>query len=363
MTTPDVTFDPKRPNRVLSEHIGAPYQACAIVYNAILTGILLSVAMRRGAEAAGEVMFKAYRAHHLDKFLSSFDKLGLTDKPHAVACAQYHYLANSVGGVRVEFMPESDTKAWVRFPHPRWVYQGPAICGIPLDVSRAMLRGWFAHNGVSLNNPRLGFVCTGEDVDGQSGLAGYFREFDAPLSSDERLQFSPGERPPPFDPALAPMLDTTIWPSERLEKANRNYAMAPVRQLLPKMADVFGQDDAAYLGRSAAKLIGLQYYETVASLLGIGGTSLEDFGAFFVGFAAGQGDEATFHVENNTLHIEQTGWRLARGLDAVPESVFETWNGFWEGALLSHNHDFGLQVMARQDWGDDVHRWLVRPRS
>jgi hypothetical protein len=55
MTTPDVTLDPQRPSRVLSEHIGAPYQACAIVYNAILTGILLSVAMRRGAEAAGEV--------------------------------------------------------------------------------------------------------------------------------------------------------------------------------------------------------------------------------------------------------------------------------------------------------------------
>jgi hypothetical protein len=33
-----------------------------------------------------------------------------------------------------------------------------------------MLRGWHANNGVVLNNPRLGFVCTGQTVDGQPGL-------------------------------------------------------------------------------------------------------------------------------------------------------------------------------------------------
>ena len=35
--------------------------------------------------------------------------------PQAVAAAQYHYLSNLIGGVRVEYMPECDRKAWVRY--------------------------------------------------------------------------------------------------------------------------------------------------------------------------------------------------------------------------------------------------------
>ena len=58
--------------------------------------------------------------------------------PHAVACAQCHYLSNHLGGVRVEYMYESDRKAWVRYVPPRWIYEGTAICGVPSEVSRAM---------------------------------------------------------------------------------------------------------------------------------------------------------------------------------------------------------------------------------
>ena len=119
-----------------------------------------------------------------------FEKLGVKGLPDAVASAQYHYLSNSIGGVRVEFMPESDTKAWVRFVHPRWIYEGAAICGMPIDVSRGMLRGWYAQNGVSLKNPRLGYVCVSEDLTGQFGLCGYFQEYDRDLVPEERLRFA-----------------------------------------------------------------------------------------------------------------------------------------------------------------------------
>ena len=47
-------------------------------------------------------------------------------------------------GVAVEYMEESDAKAWVRFRYPRWMYDGPAICGMPIEASR----GGFARNGV-----------------------------------------------------------------------------------------------------------------------------------------------------------------------------------------------------------------------
>ena len=98
--------------------------------------------------------------------------------PDAVACAAFHYLSNRIGGVRVEFMRESDRKAWVNFVPPRWIYPGASICAVPSEVSRAFLRGWYAQNGVSLGNPRLGFVCTAQTTDGQHGLSGYFLEHD-----------------------------------------------------------------------------------------------------------------------------------------------------------------------------------------
>ena len=137
-------------------------------------------------------MFRVFRHQHHEKFLSSFGKLGLEGMPDAVACAAYHYLSNSIGGVTVEFMRESDRKAWINFVPPRWIYPGASICGVPSEVSRAFLRGWYAQNGVSLGNPRLGFVCTAQTTDGQHGLSGYFLEHDRELAPEERLQFRPG---------------------------------------------------------------------------------------------------------------------------------------------------------------------------
>ena len=184
----------------------AAYRAIEHIYHSYLTGLILMLASRAGAPRAAEVVFRTFRRQQLARFLPGLKKLGLDQLPHAVACAQYHYLSNQVGGVKVEYVYESDTKAWVRYPPPRWIWSGTAICGIPSEVSRAMLRGWHANNGVVLGNPRLGFVCTGQTVDGQPGLEGYYKEWDHDLAPEERLQFSPGERCPPFRADLAPRL-------------------------------------------------------------------------------------------------------------------------------------------------------------
>ena len=116
----------------------------------------------------------------------------------------YHVLSNGIGGVPVEYMEEGPTKAWVRFRYPRWMFDGPVLCGMPVEASRGFLRGWYAHNGVSLGNPRLGYVCVSEDLTGQYGLCGYFQEYDHDLGPDERLRFAPDETPPRFDPAAQP---------------------------------------------------------------------------------------------------------------------------------------------------------------
>jgi len=113
----------------------AAYRAVELIYHSYLTGLILMISSRAGAARAAEVVFRTFRRQQLARFLPGLKKLGLDGLPHAVACAQYHYLSNQVGGVKVEYIYESDDKAWVRYPPPRWIWSGTAICGIPC-VSR-----------------------------------------------------------------------------------------------------------------------------------------------------------------------------------------------------------------------------------
>ena len=162
---------------------------------------------------------------------------------------------------------ESDRKAWIRYPPPRWAWKGTAICGIPGEVSRAMLRGWHANNGVALGDIRLGFVCTKQSVDGQDGLEGYYYQYDAPLELDARLVFARHLEAPLFDAATAPALPVASWPRPRLEKAYRNYAMEYVKTAAPVMVQLFGPEEGGHLLHLTGKLIGMQYFDEVAQAL------------------------------------------------------------------------------------------------
>ena len=319
----------------------AGYKAVAKLYNALMTGLVLTLISQKDAEAARKFMFAHFRRQHLEKFLPGLKKLGLDALPDAVACAQYHYFSNALGGVKTEYVRESDRKAWVRYPPPRWIWQGTAICAIPRDVNEAMLHGWHGHNGVSLGNPRLGFVCTGQTVNGDPGLEGYYCEYDRDLAPDERVRFAPNEHMPRFDPAAAPKLDTANWPQERLRKVERSYAMEYVRSFLPVTQELFGVDEAERLVAKTARLIGLQFYEDTASALGITGDSAEDFARYLCALAAAQGEQ----VEARGSAVTQQGWRLMAGV-ALPDrdAAFRAWNALWEGALAAHNRFLRLKT-------------------
>ena len=71
-------------------------------YYACLTGLILALATRAGPRAAADVVFRTFRRQQLARFLPGLRKLGLDQLTHAGACAQYHYLSNQVGGVKVE---------------------------------------------------------------------------------------------------------------------------------------------------------------------------------------------------------------------------------------------------------------------
>jgi hypothetical protein len=73
------------------------------------------VVTRRGTADAAEFVFRVFRRQRQERFLPGFEKLDLSHLPPAVAAAQYHYLSNWVGGVHVEYMYETDRKAWIRY--------------------------------------------------------------------------------------------------------------------------------------------------------------------------------------------------------------------------------------------------------
>jgi hypothetical protein len=341
----------------------AATQAVAELYHAYFTGLILTLVTRAGATAAARWVHHLFRHQHHEKFLSSFAKLGLTGMPDAVACAAYHYLSNAVGGVDVEFMRESDRKAWVNFVPPRWIYPGAAICGVPSEVSRGFLTGWYAQNGVSLGNPRLCFVCTAQTTDGQHGLSGYFLEGDRDLAADERLQFRPGELPPPFDPDAAPKLPSDAWPAERLAKAARNYAMEYIRSGLPRLVELFGPAEASHLGRTAGRLVGAQLYRETAARLGIARGGADAFADFMVRLAEGEGDTAHATSVGATSEVHRPSWRLMRGIAPLSPAIFEAWNGLLEGALDVHDRFLVLEPLARLDYGDDAFIWRIRRRQ
>ncbi len=376
----------------------AAWRALGELYHRYLTGLLLALVSRHGTARTVEVVRRTFRRQHLELFLPGLQKLGLQGLPHAVACAQYHVLSNALGGVQVSWIPESDTRSWVRYHPPRWIFDGTAICAIPTEVSRAMLWGWHAHNGVTLGNPRLGFVCTSQTTDGQAGLEGYYVEEDEPLEPEDRLRFRPGERPPgPPSPLPLPQ-----WDPLRLAKVERNYCIAYVRSILPELCAALGPADAGAVGRIAGRQVAMQYHGAVMALLdgapeaaanpaspvrmpdalggadhsdgasvvsesggfdgsdsrGAAGGGTADFPVRLARLLAAGGDEVTIHIDGQYHTVRSRNWRLARGL-SLPDEAFEAWNGLWEG--LAAMEGLRLIVTDRLDQGDDAFRWSVRP--
>ncbi|PZA11389.1 hypothetical protein DNX69_19085 [Rhodopseudomonas palustris] len=304
------------------QHSNPQWRGIADLYHAVFTGLILTLVSRRGTADAAEFVFRVFRRQQQERFVAGLAKLGLDHLPPAVAAAQYHYLSNWIGGVHVEYMYENDRKAWIRYPPPRWIWRGTAICGVPSEVSKAMLRGWHANNGVALGNLKLGFVCTKQSVDGQDGLEGYYYEADEPLEPDHRLQFARHLEAPLFDPAMAPALPVDSWPKPRLEKAHRNYAMEYVRTAAPIAVQLFGPLDGGYLLHLTGKLIGMQSYDDLAQALGPSSRDAAGFAALLQALFAAQGDDAELRNVGDGFELRQADWKLMDGVaDGHPACV------------------------------------------
>jgi hypothetical protein len=228
-----------------------------------------------------------------------------------------------------------------------------------------MLRGWHAHNGVTLGNPRLGFVCTKQTVDGQPGLEGYYLEHDRELAPDERLRFAPDESPP-VGTGSAPRLPAADWPPTRLAKARRNYAMDYVSTILPEVVRLLGPLEGGQLAGAAARLIGMQYYAETAALVLAGDPEpapaggQATFADYLVRMGRAQGDDCA--RDRGAIVVRQSTWRLMADAGPLAPAVFEAWTELWRGAALAHDPRLRLDVRSRADLGDSHFEWHLHPR-
>ena len=266
-----------------------------------------------------------------------------------MACAQYHDLSNRIGGVKTEYIYESDRKAWVRYPPPRWIWHGAAICAVPSRVNAAMLHGWHGHNGVSLGNPRLGFVCTGQTVDGHPGLEGYYLEHDRVLAPEERVRFAYGEAAPDPDPARTPRLDPAVWTAERLGTVVSRYAMEYVRTMLPVALELLGPEDTRRLLGHAARLIGMQLYDETAALLGVPGADAAAYAGYLTELLRAQGEDVETEGRGDEARVRLRCWRLMGGMEALAPEAFASWLELWRGALSVHNRRLALDLTPSAD--------------
>jgi len=330
----------------------AGWDAVGDWYHAWFTGTVLAAVSRRGSADAAELVFRVFRRQQRQTFLAGLAKLGIDHLPPAVAAARYHYLSNFIGGVGVEYVEEGPRKAWIRYPPPRWIWPGATICGIPPEVNAAMLRGWHANNGVMLGRLGLGFVCTGQTVDGDPGLEGYYIEHDRDLAEGERLRFAKDERMPRFDPANAPRLPAADWPAERLAKAKRGYAMEYARSIMQEAVGLLGEDEGGGLLTQAARLVGMQHVHALAATLGV--TTLPEF---LLAMARAEGDaEASLAQQpDGSVILTRRSLPLFRGIDATP-AMLMAWQALMCGAVAAWDRFARLEALGPMAWRISVDR-------
>jgi hypothetical protein len=336
----------------------ARWRSVADLYHAFFTGLVLTVVTRRDRHDAAEFMFRVFRRQQQERFLPGLKKLGIDHLPPAVAAAQYHYLSNWIGGVHVEYMYENDRKAWIRYPPPRWAWKGTAICGIPGEVSRAMLRGWHANNGAALGDLRLGFVCTKQSVDGQDGLEGYYHEYDHPLELDARLVFARHLEAPLFDPAKAPALPVDSWPKPRLEKAYRNYAMEYVKTAAPVMVQLFGPEEGGHLLHLTGKLIGMQYFDEVAQALAQRRGGAKEFADFLRALFEAQDETSEISAAAGAFEIRQPAWKLMADVGDYHPACAKVLEGLFEGLAAGCGRHIPVRLRSSRD-GRPPFAWVI----
>ena len=340
------------------------------VHMTLCSALELSTIRAHGQDAVATLKFKMLRRHQLGHFLPGLQKLGLDKEPSdAVKAGKYHYFSNILGGLDVHYIEENPEKVWVRYPPPYAMSDSPFSPGVAIaayapDTGRATFWAWHAHNGVSLGNPRLGFVLTQLSQQGDSCYEGYFKIFDRDLEPDERLQFSPTERGPAFDPANGPKLPVEDWTEERSARALRNYSVEYVTSHIIALLEMYGVSGARAIVEHASRVTHVQLARKI-----VRDYNLEDVDSAPRAFALFiKRDRESLHEEveietisDNIIKVRQhkRNPRLFPPSNPRPPEIEDAILQGWR--LLAHELQFGMDVKMTSMLvaGDPCNEWLI----
>lgn len=241
----------------------------------VVSAVSTTLFREKGEHALNDVWRSLMTAEQSSRFREALVKLGIDREPPAVAAAKYHYFSNTIGGLSMHFVQESDRKAWIRYLPPWGSFPGISALAMPPSLRRTILSTWHPRNGELLDCPRLRWVATKFVSEGHPYDEGYFEEVDHDLKPAERMKVEPVAQSPEFDPATAPKLDPKAWPEARLLKGHRNYAADYVLHTLQAVVSHFGEQAAAHVVGAAMRFLAVQYMGQFARQTGqVDGTVL-----------------------------------------------------------------------------------------
>jgi hypothetical protein len=352
-----------------------------IIYLSLCSAFDLSTLKYYGQEAVVQLEFELMRHHHINFFLEGLKRLGLENEAtDAIKCAKYHYFSNALGGLDMEYVEETPEKVWIRYLPPYGFSDGPfspsvAIAAFTTKQHNVSFEGWHAYNGVSLKNPRLGYVITHLFVNADPYDAGYFKIYDHDLRPDERLQFNLGEMGPPFDPAKAPKLDPKEWPEERKLKALRNYAVEYVFDVIGKLIEMFGITGARPIIERAYRVTLAARYKEICKTLQIpfrevlmfestgSPTSAKGVATLLQRMRILLNEEVTIEEVSVDKYILRQSARNPRFFpNLYPVEVDEAELGGWRVLVQLLNPSLTVDMTSALTAGDPFYEWVVKPR-
>lgn len=343
----------------------ARYELASDWYLTMYGAMTLALLRNHGQEevaALEGLLFARYQSTH---FLPALEKLGLLDEPtDAIRAAKYHYFGNSLGGIEMEYVEETPHKVWIRYMPPCFSYDhktrpSAGIAAFSNAYGEAPMRNWHANNGKLLGNPRLGFVMTQVQADGDPWDGGYFFEADHDLGPDETFQRSRGDWGPKFDLAAAPTLPHATWPAERRAGAMRNYAINYAALKMRLLVERLGVDAAAAVVRHAYSVVFYQRFQWLPEVLGVPSPASTVDAALLIA-RLGQSTDDDISLEETgdgrtLVHLGAT--RFHKLFADMPPALEEVMAAGWMSALRLYNRDLRLEVVKPLAGSDGPGLW------
>ena len=236
-------------------------------------------------------------------------------------------------------------KAWVRYPPPRWIWSGTAICGIPSEVSRAMLRGWHANNGVVLGNPQARLRLHRADrrrpararrllqgVGSRSRARGAIAVFARRTLSavPGRSRAAPARATRGRKNGCKKSFATMRWSTSPRSCRRRSGCSARKKAAISQALRP-GWSECTPSTRSLGCWAAWKRARQVSPRPSRG-------------CRAGRTTTRNCSWKARRASVRQTSWRLMAEREALSPAVFDAWNELWIGAALAHDRFMRVEV-------------------